>query len=73
MSAAAAKGLPSCLLHGYGETDEMWGPLAAALAPNKTVIVPDLRGIGLSSKPASGYDKAIQARDIRTVLHNAGH
>jgi alpha-beta hydrolase superfamily lysophospholipase len=30
------------LLHGYGETGDMWSPLAAKLAPHYTVIVPDL-------------------------------
>ena len=34
------------LLHGYGETGDMWSPLAAKLAANHTVIVPDLRGRG---------------------------
>jgi pimeloyl-ACP methyl ester carboxylesterase len=32
------------LLHGYGETGDMWAPLAADLARDHTVIVPDLRG-----------------------------
>jgi pimeloyl-ACP methyl ester carboxylesterase len=36
------------LLHGYGETGDMWAPLAAVLAGDHTVIVPDLRGMGLS-------------------------
>src|ERR1700722_9173373 len=40
------------LLHGFGNTGDMWTPLAAALAADHTVIVPDLRGLGLSSKPA---------------------
>ncbi len=67
------KGPAVLLLHGYGETGEMWGPLAAALMGNRTVVVPDLRGLGLSSKPASGYDKASQARDdIRVVLQKLG-
>jgi len=56
------------LLHGYGDTGDMWAPLAAELASNHTVIVPDLRGLGLSSKPASGYDKKTQARDLAGVL-----
>src|SRR5262249_49175883 len=43
------------LLHGYGETGDMWAPLAAHLAPRYTVIVPDLRGMGLSARPAGGY------------------
>ena len=52
------------LLHGYGETGDMWAPLAAELARDHTVIVPDLRGMGLSSHPAGGYDKKTQADDI---------
>src|SRR5689334_5776815 len=43
------------LLHGYGETGDMWAPMAADLARNYTVVVPDLRGLGLSSKPQSGF------------------
>src|SRR5689334_4297533 len=42
------------LLHGYGETSDMWGPLAAELAKTHVVIVPDLRGLGRSSRPAGG-------------------
>src|SRR5215213_9945000 len=60
------------LLHGYGETGDMWAPLAAELAPRHTVIAPDLRGMGLSSRPESGYDKKTQARDIAGVLNALG-
>ena len=56
------------LLHGYGETGDMWAPMAADLARDYTVIVPDLRGLGLSSKPASGFDKKTQAGDVAGVL-----
>jgi len=56
------------LLHGYGETGDMWAPLAARLARDHTVIVPDLRGMGLSSHPAGGYDKKTQAGDVAGVL-----
>ncbi|HXT06596.1 MAG TPA: alpha/beta hydrolase [Roseiarcus sp.] len=56
------------LLHGYGETGDMWAPLAAELAQDHFVIVPDLRGLGLSSKPAGGFDKKTQAGDISGVL-----
>lgn len=56
------------LLHGYGETGDMWEPLAAKLAGDHTVVVPDLRGMGLSEHVASGYDKKTQARDISAVL-----
>ncbi|HEY9347001.1 MAG TPA: alpha/beta fold hydrolase, partial [Inquilinus sp.] len=36
------------LIHGFGETGDMWSPMAAVLAKDHTVIVPDLRGMGLS-------------------------
>src|SRR5271154_1343152 len=50
----------------------MWAPLAAELARDHTVIVPDLRGMGLSSHPAGGYDKRTQAADMRAVLIKLG-
>jgi pimeloyl-ACP methyl ester carboxylesterase len=56
------------LLHGYGETGDMWAPLAAELARDHTIVIPDLRGIGLSSHPAGGYDKKTQGGDIAGVL-----
>lgn len=56
------------LLHGYGETGDMWEPLAEQLARDHTVIVPDLRGMGLSARPAGGYDKKTQGHDIAGVL-----
>jgi pimeloyl-ACP methyl ester carboxylesterase len=62
------KGPAVVLLHGYGETGDMWGALAAELEREHTVIVPDLRGMGLSSRPAGGYDKKTQGGDIAGVL-----
>jgi pimeloyl-ACP methyl ester carboxylesterase len=62
------KGAAIVLLHGYGETGDMWSPLAVRLARDHTVIVPDLRGLGLSSRPAGGYDKKTQAADLAGVL-----
>lgn len=62
------KGPAVVLLHGYGETGDMWAPMAADLARDHLVIVPDLRGLGLSSKPPSGYDKKTQAGDLSAVL-----
>jgi pimeloyl-ACP methyl ester carboxylesterase len=56
------------LIHGFGDTGDMWAPLAEVLARDRTVVVPDLRGMGLSSHPSSGYDKHTQAADIRAVL-----
>ena len=48
------------------------GALAAALARDHTVVVPDLRGMGLSSHPVGGYDKRTQAADVRAVLTHLG-
>ncbi|HTN97879.1 MAG TPA: alpha/beta hydrolase [Nordella sp.] len=56
------------LLHGYGETGDMWAPMAADLARDHTVVVPDLRGLGLSAKPQGGFDKKTQAGDVAGVL-----
>jgi len=60
------------LIHGYAETSDSWAPLATELEKNYTVIVPDLRGIGRSSRPAGGYDKKTQASDIRAVITTLG-
>ena len=46
------KGPAVVLLHGFGDTGDMWAPLANALIKDHTVIVPDLRGMGLSSYPS---------------------
>jgi pimeloyl-ACP methyl ester carboxylesterase len=62
------KGPAVLLLHGYGETGDMWAPMAADLARDHMVIVPDLRGMGLSSKPPGGFDKKNQAEDMEGVL-----
>ena len=62
------KGPAVLLLHGYGETGDMWAPLAVALSRKHTVVVPDLRGMGLSSKPEGGYEKKNEAMDMAGVL-----
>jgi haloacetate dehalogenase len=51
-------GLPLLLLHGYPQTHLMWRKLAPRLAADFTVVVPDLRGYGDSSKPPAGADNA---------------
>lgn len=61
------------LLHGYAENSDSWAPLAADLMKDHRVVVPDLRGIGRSSKPESGYDKKTQAKDIRAVVTGLGY
>jgi len=56
------------LIHGFGDTGDMWAPLAARLMKDHTVIVPDLRGMGLSAHPPGGYTKKNQALDMAGVL-----
>jgi pimeloyl-ACP methyl ester carboxylesterase len=56
------------LLHGFGDTGDMWEPLAEVLVKDHTVIIPDLRGMGLSSHPESGYEKTAQAKDVAGIL-----
>ena len=65
---AGGKGPAVVMLHGFGDTGDMWAPVAAVLMHNHTVIVPDLRGMGLSSHPEGGYEKKTQARDIAQVM-----
>jgi pimeloyl-ACP methyl ester carboxylesterase len=60
------------LLHGFGDTGDMWVPLADALVKDHAVIVPDLRGMGLSSHPEDGYEKVAQARDLAAILDRLG-
>jgi pimeloyl-ACP methyl ester carboxylesterase len=56
------------LLHGFGDTGDMWAPLAAILVKDHTVIVPDLRGMGLSAPAEAGYTKKNQGVDIAGVM-----
>jgi pimeloyl-ACP methyl ester carboxylesterase len=56
------------MLHGFGDTGDMWAPLASALLASRTVVVPDLRGMGLSFHPARGYDKKTQGQDVARLL-----
>ena len=56
------------MLHGFGDTGDMWAPIAAKLMKDHTVVVPDLRGMGLSAHPDTGYTKKNQAVDVAGVL-----
>src|SRR5438034_6945973 len=62
------KGPAVVLLHGFGDTGDMWAPLAIVLAKDHTLIVPDLRGMGMSDHPDTGYTKKNQAVDIAGVM-----
>ena len=62
------KGPAVLLLHGFGETGDMWVPLADALVKEHAVIVPDLRGMGLSSHPEGGQELALVTHDIGNMV-----
>ena len=70
---AAGAGDPVILVHGYAETSHMWRALIAELAAAHTVIAPDLRGFGESSKPAGGYTKAEMAADVHALARSLGY
>ena len=63
------KGPAVLLQHGYGETGDMWVALAKKLAVDHLVIIPDLRGMGLSPITKGGYDKKTQGHDLAGVLN----
>ena len=59
------------LLHGWPQSWYAWHKIIPALAEEHfDVIAPDLRGLGDSSRPAGGYDKASIAEDIRKLLYS---
>ena len=66
------QGDPVVLLHGWPETWYAWHKVMPALAKNYTVIAPDLRGLGDSSKPPTGYDGKTLAEDIHQLVGKLG-
>ena len=71
-------GPPVLLLHGHPQTSAMWHLVAPLLADRFTLIMPDLRGYGASSKPDTTtdhepYSKRAMARDMIAVLDHFGH
>ena len=66
------KGPAVLLLHGFGDTGDMWAPLAAVLVRDHTVIVPDLRGFGDSTHTDRGLEKTTEAGDVEKVLRAVG-
>jgi pimeloyl-ACP methyl ester carboxylesterase len=60
------------LLHGWPQTWYEWRKIMPILAQRYTVIAPDLRGLGDSSKSDSGYDKRTVAADIHQLVNQLG-
>lgn len=70
----AGSGPPVVLLHGWPQTWYEWRDVIPALAKRFTVIAPDLRGLGDSSRPLTGYDKRTIGNDVwRLVTETLGH
>ena len=61
------------LIHGFGDTSRMWVPLFDEFGKEFTIIAPDLRGLGDSSRPAAGYDKKTLAVDIHELVKSLGY
>ncbi|MBB5431240.1 pimeloyl-ACP methyl ester carboxylesterase [Nocardiopsis composta] len=75
-TAVGGSGSPVVLLHGFPQTHLMWRHVAADLAADHTVIVPDLRGYGASDKPAEAgenYSKRTMAADVVALARAFGH
>lgn len=61
------------LIHGFGDTSHMWIPLFDEFGKDYTIIAPDMRGLGDSSRPATGYDKKTIAADIHELVNRLGY
>jgi pimeloyl-ACP methyl ester carboxylesterase len=70
--AVAGHGPAVLLLHGWPFTWYTWHRIIPTLARSFTVIAPDSRGIGGSSKPRSGYDTVTLADDAAALLAHEG-
>jgi pimeloyl-ACP methyl ester carboxylesterase len=65
----AGSGDPVVLLHGWPQTWYEWRDVIDYLAPEYSIIAPDLRGLGDSSRPEDGYDTQTLAADVWELLH----
>ncbi len=70
--ASAGAGDPVVLLHGWPHTWRVWSEVLPTLAEEHLVIAPDLRGLGESDRPATGYDLNTLADDVLGVIEAFG-
>src|SRR4029453_5623280 len=56
------------LVYGFGDTSHMWIPLFDEFGKDFTIIAPDMRGLGESSRPPAGYDKKTMGGDIHELV-----
>ena len=72
--AACGSGTPLILIHGWPQTWYEWRRLMPILADRFAIVAPDMRGLGDSSRPSSGYDKKTVAHDLWLLMHDhLGH
>jgi pimeloyl-ACP methyl ester carboxylesterase len=65
-------GMPLVCLPGWPQTWYSYQPVALQLAQTYRVLIVDIRGMGSSDKPQSGYDKKTMAADIAALLQQLG-
>lgn len=68
----AGRGPAMVLLHGWPQTSYSWRKVMSPLAQRYRVVAPDLRGMGDSDKPMTGYDMRTVAADIRQLAAELG-
>jgi pimeloyl-ACP methyl ester carboxylesterase len=68
----AGAGYPLVFLHGWPQTCYEWRKIIPSLAERFTVIAPDLRGLGNSDRPMTGYDKRSLASDVHSLARALG-
>ena len=66
----AGEGEPLVLLHGIPQTSHEWRNIMPLLSDRFRVIAPDLRGLGDTFRPATGYDKKTVAADVWRLVHD---
>ena len=69
----AGSGEPLFLLHGVPKTHYHWRHVIPKLTEHFTVIAPDLRGLGDSEHPQSGYDMRNMGEDIAQLATHLGY
>jgi len=71
---SAGTGPPLLLLHGFPQTHHIWHLVAPQITSHFTIIIPDIRGYGASSKPlgVAQYAKSLMARDMVVLMSSLG-
>jgi pimeloyl-ACP methyl ester carboxylesterase len=69
----AGSGYPLVFLHGWPQTSYEWRKIIPSVAERFTIIAPDLRGLGDSECPLTGYDKRTLASDVYQLIRGLGY